>query len=679
MNSALHMCLPLLGPFTGTQMHDWYSHSYFTNDLPLRRESESTFHTLAELKTSTGNAVQPFLSPVRPRNLPPNLPIPLSALQAASSVTSPVVNDLADSFRRLGVHEQPPSRSRSNTVQQSQQLQQASAQGNAHERNLAMSPNVYGPQIAFNQPFSPPSVPYISSPRQGWGQLPAINTASRMNGAFGSVGMPSPIGSAPFSHRQQQQSLYSPVIGGPVHHESLQNGFFSSTVGVGAAPSSPWGIPQPPQQTLQQSHYIPQQPSPLPAWQPSDLHAGRRAQYEIDTVVQQPPHERLAAGASLQAESVSQVTAADEAEEPIDNGEEELGSSIFHTSMEKPVELTPPTETPEPVLTAKPAVQSVWAQKPVDATTPPAPSRRKSSLTAPASAQLPLAPMPVTTPPADKLPPAPASLPPKPLTTRHGSIADALKLSGPPSTEKSTSTSKPAPWTVAKDDVAVQSPSGPSLRDIQEAEAKKSEARKQANAEARAMTASPAQTPSIDEMPQNMTWGLPSQGRKQSGIVSPAVEATPAAPVWGGGDAGPKKTLKQIQDEEEKRKAKVAAQARAVQAAAGVPAGLKRGYADLASNTTVSRLSDIGGTLLMSYSLLVPAGPQWERAVNPHRRLRQYPLVHPSPPNPPLPSLLNPSPRLLPLLLPHRRSPKRMALTTSPPLLSNSFDGPSRL
>jgi PERQ amino acid-rich with GYF domain-containing protein len=67
---------------------------------------------------------------------------------------------------------------------------------------------------------------------------------------------------------------------------------------------------------------------------------------------------------------------------------------------------------------------------------------------------------------------------------------------------------------------------------------------------------------------------------------------TPPAPAWGNGDAGPKKTLKQIQEEEEKRKAKVAQQANQARAAVAPTAASKRGYADLAAN-----VSDFGWLL----------------------------------------------------------------------------------
>jgi PERQ amino acid-rich with GYF domain-containing protein len=84
-----------------------------------------------------------------------------------------------------------------------------------------------------------------------------------------------------------------------------------------------------------------------------------------------------------------------------------------------------------------------------------------------------------------------------------------------------------------------------------------------------------------------MSWGLPAQNSKAPQVSSPSV-ASPSAPAWGAGDsAGPKKTMKQIQEEEEKRRAKLAqakAQAQVSTPAAGASA-TKRGYADLAATS----------------------------------------------------------------------------------------------
>ncbi|KAK4683910.1 hypothetical protein P7C73_g6302, partial [Tremellales sp. Uapishka_1] len=216
------------GPFTGNQMHDWYSQSYFTDDLPVRRAVETSFHTLAELKTATANAVQPFLSVVRPRNLPPNLPIPLQALQHGQ---------LVDQFKQMGM-----------------------ASPGQPQQNFA-SPI----QNQYYQPQTPMNAHLPSA--LAWTGLP--RTAS-----YGS-GVPSPIG-APLNYIPQP--IYSPVIGGPAQRAG--NDFFSPSVGVGAIPPSPWGVPQVPQPHPQQPYQQAWQTAPPPVPQ----------QYEAPAPVDEPSY-----------------------------------------------------------------------------------------------------------------------------------------------------------------------------------------------------------------------------------------------------------------------------------------------------------------------------------------------------------------------------------------------------
>ncbi|KAK4683863.1 PERQ amino acid-rich with GYF domain-containing protein, partial [Tremellales sp. Uapishka_1] len=137
---------------------------------------------------------------------------------------------------------------------------------------------------------------------------------------------------------------------------------------------------------------------------------------------------------------------------------------------------------------------------------------------------------------------------------------------------------KPAPWAEEKKS------NGPSLREIQETEAKQADLRKkQALAESRAIS-SPSPAVSETNGPSSMTWGLASQPPSGTGNKTPTTGlSSPALPVWGSdsGTLAPKKTLKQIQEEEEKRKAKAAAAVKQVAASNGA---VKRGYADLAAN-----------------------------------------------------------------------------------------------
>ena len=507
-------------------MHEWYSHSYFTDDLPLRRTSETTFQPLAELKTATGNAVQPFLAPVRPRNLPPNLPIPLAAL-----ATSPQhgVNGMTDSFRTIGLATPAPSADH-----------RMPPQNNYIPDSSALSPNQFNQQ-AFNQ-LPSPAGSIVPSPGQGWGAPQNMN--ARMN-TYGSVGMPSPIGSAPLSY--MPQPVYSPVIG-HVQRDPRQE-VSSPSVGVGVVPASPWGVP--PQQP-QISPYT--QHAPVQAWQtdPQQL-LPQPQQYEL--LQNGPSYLPPTQEAEINAAPEPQFEDEELAPEPEVSGQPASPESD-HVEAPEEKETTP----------SKPPA-SVWGQKSTSIKTPSSPSSRKSSIVAGAPTPAP-APAPTPTQFSSKLPPAPASLPPKPVTTTS-------PITEKPTTqtlEKAPST-RPAPW--AEKESGRTMSSGPSLREIQEIEAKEAESRKAV----RATASTPVPASSIDDIPQMMTWGLPTSGQKANFVASPVV-AAPAAPAWGGGDAGPKKTLKQIQEEEETRKAKAAQAAKVAQAGVAAP---KRGYADLAA------------------------------------------------------------------------------------------------
>lgn len=151
--------------------------------------------------------------------------------------------------------------------------------------------------------------------------------------------------------------------------------------------------------------------------------------------------------------------------------------------------------------------------------------------------------------------------------------------------DSSAPASKPAPW-AAKDDSNPQS-TGPSLREIQEAEAKRAEAKRAAEkaaARARLTTASPS---GGEELPTTLSWGLASApaaiaktAAGGEGASGGASAGGPAAPAWNAGKAAPKKTLMEIQEEERKRAEKLKAQQIA----------LKKGYADSASRTAGGNL-----------------------------------------------------------------------------------------
>ena len=528
-------------------MHEWYSHAYFTDDLPLRRSAESSFHTLAELKTATGNAVQPFLSAVRPR-LPPNLPVPSSA---------PPMNGMTDSLRNLGL---------STPVGAMPQQPQF----NQFMGNPAMhSPNHFAPQNPFGGPIPSSAGPYLPSPGQWGAPGPRISAF----GGVGAIGAPSPIGSAPLaypSHPQMPQPIFSPVIG--AHVQSRE--FFSPSIGVGAhAAPSPWGAPQPPQQPqyAQQippnawhSQSLPQQPQqqqypqppqptepapPLPQDEPS--YFPENEQYSLTQAQSTKANE----------EHVDQVEP-EQAPAVEDEVEDTAKNAISNDSDPTPGTPVPAAESPVQVERT-PAPASVWGKTPTAST----PASRRTSVSASA------APTPAQSTKASATP-APAASKPAPV-----SIPETPERATDKASEKTPASARPAPW--ADKEGRSASATGPSLREIQDAEAKQAEARKAARAAA--ASPAPVSVSTSDDLPTNLTWGLPTS-QKAVAPTTPAV-STPSVAAWGSGDAAPKKTLKQIQEEEEKRKQKVAQAAKAAQPGSGAAAtsAAKRGYADLAA------------------------------------------------------------------------------------------------
>nr|XP_018259158.1 uncharacterized protein I303_08702 [Kwoniella dejecticola CBS 10117]OBR81316.1 hypothetical protein I303_08702 [Kwoniella dejecticola CBS 10117] len=579
------------GPFTGTQMHDWYSHSYFTDDLPLRRASETSFRPLAELKVATGSAVQPFLTPIRPRQLPPNLPIPVAALQQQAANGIPAT--LPDSFRNLGVSSPVAADPRISPQPPVQNTPQQFNQGFLPER-APYSPSAFGGP-GFNGQLGSPAAFGPAPGQSGWGMAPgAAPGGPRLNGPFGSIGMPSPIGAAsmPFMPPQHQGHFFSPQIGSPVRGGDL----FSPSTGVGAIPPSPWGVPQHPQHPPAYAPQIPQQASQQQAWP-----AEQQQQSPHPEAPLQPANPAIEKAVE---EALSPVAPQDQVYAPVVETLQIDQNTVPEAKEEEDIPIeTPqrqaspsprPSPAPAPVPAKAPA--SVWGQSASK------PASRKASIATPA----PSSPTSDTPTPAQasKLPAAPASasLPAKPAapakTAAPAEPTAALKqldpatpgpTSGTSSGEKSAAAAasgKPAPWAI-KDEKDVKTVSSPSLREIQQAEAKHAEARKAALAEARAVSSSsPAPTPLSEDFPTSMAWGLPSS--KPSAPTPVSAVASPSTPVWGGNDSAPKKTLKQIQEEEEKRKATAAQAARAAQGAPGLPsaagASAKRGYADLAAN-----------------------------------------------------------------------------------------------
>lgn len=226
-----------------------------------------------------------------------------------------------------------------------------------------------------------------------------------------------------------------------------------------------------------------------------------------------------------------------------------------------PAEVSPAKLEHELTQVTPPAVEAPPAQEPTDDTSRPAQKLRRKSAAQPAPTQTThIAPAPV---------PAPAPLVP------------AKPPSPPPPAEPK------AAWGVVDDSQKARPAGAPlNLREIQEAEARKLEARKTAEREReRAARAAAAAAPPEEFQSFTTTWGLPTSqvgaartpaSVKESPVLSSTTASSPNTPAWTNTAKAPvaKKSVKEIQEEEERRKKQALKEKETVAAAA------RRAYAE---------------------------------------------------------------------------------------------------
>ena len=167
------------------------------------------------------------------------------------------------------------------------------------------------------------------------------------------------------------------------------------------------------------------------------------------------------------------------------------------------------------------------------------------------------------------------------------SAATVPPVTTPAPQEPSATTAPKAAWAKEEEPTKKKSTAPSiSLREIQEAEAKKLELRKAAEREKEKMARASIVVDSKEDIPPfTASWGLPtSQTGSRTSVpireaAPPAVQTPIAAPVWTTPVKQPtaKKSMKEIQEEEESRKKFAAKEVAVAQAAA------KRGYAESTS------------------------------------------------------------------------------------------------
>ncbi|GAA5938129.1 hypothetical protein JCM1841_007040 [Sporobolomyces salmonicolor] len=550
------------GPFSASMMHDWYRQQFFTPDLRVKRTIDLDFESLENLIRRTGDSEKPFLA---------TKPTLAGTAPGSAFSSAPGTPQIASAWGGSTGRAQTPL----------DQLAGALGQGRFGAAGTG----------SFYEPFgSNASSPALQS--QTLPQLLANRAAVTPGGtALDPWGTPLPATASPAFQQlfPQQQQAQSPLLQ-QAHHSGL--------------PSSIDILRQLQQQQQQhspslQSPYIQPgstdvfgRPSPLPTpsyFDPRQLAVGSPAQQAASSawigqqvpqqIHQQQQHQQqpwsnlaspaapVAPNAALQALSPTPQPATAAVPSPIGPPAASAPESQASVPQQQPAALGPvhQSQVSETVVVAGPAAEapavvavveevSVQQQAPVVKEEQPkkkaSPSKTKEAKAAPE--------------------PTPAS------------VAEAEQPAFPavsPST--SAKPAAAAPW--AKDDtvVAAAAPAvSPSLREIQQAEAREADRRKaaariqaaQANIQAAQRAAAAEAALAAEQLPPSANWAAgPAQ--------VPAVKQPPVAPWTKPAVAAATKpagkSLKEIQEEEERRKkAQVAAQQ---QAAAGATAG--RGYA----------------------------------------------------------------------------------------------------
>jgi PERQ amino acid-rich with GYF domain-containing protein len=566
------------GPFSATMMHDWYLQQFFTPDLRVKRSSDADFESLEILIRRTGDSEQPFLAP-KPA-------APSSAFPSAPGTPQP------GSAWGSGA-----STARAQTPLE--QLTAAVAQGRFGGAGGGTGAAAPSP---FYEPFGSnagsPAVQGQSLP-QSFGRSPLVQGAVDPWGAplASNAGSPwnSSLGQQQHQQQQhQQQQIQQPVFAQQAPQPSV-GGLHSPMDLLRQLAAQQHGIAAPHQQAFGQNPRLQQQqqqqqvtydafgrPSPVPSspfFDPNQLAPGAQpgsspsnwlAQQmpQNQAQMQQPqsqPWTSLRQNVDSQA-GVASSPLAQFAQQP---------QAIAQPAAASPIGQAAPVQEP---VQATNTQSSPWEDVKVEAVS------LAQAPTPAAGAQQPEQALAVDSAPSPSLAP--------PVTT---SIDQAPEPQAPTPAPKATSPA-PAPW--AKEEKKAAKPAAaapsPSLREIQEAEAREAEKRKevaraqaaQAAAEAAQRQAALDAQEAAESLPSSASWAAgPAQvppTKAGSGAAPWTKPAAAPAPVAAKGQ----KTLKEIQEEEERQKKAAQAAREQQQAAVGLAAG--RGYAGATSSAVSS-------------------------------------------------------------------------------------------
>lgn len=558
------------GPWSGLEMHDWYKAGFFSPELQVRKVEDNDYEPLAQLIRRIGNSREPFLVPQIGIAHGSSTAIPSST--TAPSGTAPAATPsaaqppFASSFPSFGTTLSAEQQNALERRKQEEQYLMARQKEHLAQTQLAMKQQMQHMQ---------------------GGQLHHHSSAHSLQSqpSYGSI--TSPMGYQP----SPAQGLIQPPVTGPLpgfFETSLRN---AGPLGAGADPLSSVReeeLPgfmerlnmgrggQPPYGQDEQTH----QQQVAGILQERARQQREQEQYDL---MQRGDEQRITAE---RLEQHHQLRAQEDPQQYQQPGA--IGGHVNRQASERDLlglqhreeagaeyqeqaQMMRDEQTPKEPLSLSEQVQKAAA------TQPQSPWAKVDTG------------LPQPFPPPQSTSPMPA---PTPQRNRQ-SVADALNAeSQSPSRTESVGTPSAAvaPW--AKE--PIEGSKGPSLKEIQAMEALKATQQEETAAAVRRALAEQERL-SQQNQPIAPAPGLPSSANWASSI-SPAVPASTGTSAWSkpaSGKpavatpvAGAKKTLAQIQKEEEARKNRAVAAAAANAATnasiATATTGGKR-YADLAS------------------------------------------------------------------------------------------------
>lgn len=595
------------GPWSGLEMHDWYKASFFTPDLSVKKLEDTEFEPLGQLIRRIGNSREPFLVP---QIGVPHGPAPTQASSFASAATAPAIQPgvvqppFAGAFPSFGTTltaEQQNALERRKqeeqylmarqreflTHQQQANLKQMAMGGHPSTLHHHSSAHSLQSQPSFGSMSSPISMPPQPPMPNGFFENGSRPGLSQMMGGMSSEFLHDDLARLGIQDRQQPGA-----VGAPTSQAQQINALFGQSQQAGAQREAP---------RADQGQSDPQG------------YIARLRQFEQ-------------LRAEHDAEEAAQSSMNEDSTPLPPQVEPELQEQQLQYQEEETVlEETPAPQSPE-VLSLTQQIKDQQAassaaapakQSPISAPQPESPwAKVNTSL-----------PMPFP-PPAQSTTPLPA---PTAQRGRSG-LPDSLHAEVQSRSETPEVTSAGptlAPWAVQP----VEAPKGPSLKEIQEAEARKAAKAEEAAAAARRalheqemkLLASQPAAPAPG-LPTTSTWGAIATPTTPSNATS--VWAKPVAAKTPITATSSKKTLADIQREEESRKKKLAATT-AVSQPSPV-AGGKR-YADLASKPSAVTPA-IGGwsTVGATGKVKIPTGPSAAIAPVPVRSVSSASVASPA-------------------------------------------------